>query len=187
MSARAFALGVALCAGASACSAPSPGTFAAAALPDEATFGPVAQLLDVRCGSLDCHGAVGRNLRLYGSAGLRLAPTDRPLAPPCDTPAEVVQDYASVVDLEPEVMSAVVASGGADPERLTMVRKARGAEAHKGGAIWAAGDPSDTCLVSWLAGHADAGACQQGMLDALPDSGPSVLLTCIMTDAGAPR
>jgi len=85
-----------------ACSAPEPSPYAAQALPDEATFGPVAQMLDVRCGSLGCHGAVGRNLRLYGSAGLRLSPSDRPLAPPhpCNTQDEDAQDYMSVVDLE---------------------------------------------------------------------------------------
>jgi hypothetical protein len=149
---------------------PSDSRYDPQALPDRTTFPPVAELLVVRCGSLLCHGTVARNLRLYGSAGLRLAPTDRPLVPPCDTSAEVDQDYESVVDLEPEAMSAVVAGGGANPQQLTMVRKARGTEAHKGGQIWTQGDPSDTCLTSWLAGRTDASACATGIASVLPDA-----------------
>jgi hypothetical protein len=164
-----------------ACSAPSPGHSTPAALPDEATFGPVAGLLDVRCGSLDCHGKVGRNLRLYGSAGLRLSPSDRPLVPLCDTAAEVAQDYDSLIGLEPEITSAVVA--GADPSELTLVRKARGAEAHKGGTIWSAGDDSDTCLTSWLAGKPQPADCERGVASVLPESGgiPDPLLACFST------
>lgn len=161
-----------------ACSAPSAGHYVPGALPDSSSFPPVAEMLDVRCGSLDCHGTVARNLRLYGSAGLRWSPTDRPLVPTCDTTAEVTQDYESVIGLEPEVMSNVVQ--GADPSDLTMVRKARGTEAHKGGTIWSEGDDSDTCLISWLQGRADAGACQRGVASVLP-SQPGVsdpLLSC---------
>ncbi len=167
-----------------ACSVPaSDGRYTPQALPDPATFPPVAALLDVRCGSLDCHGTVARNLRLYGSAGLRLSPSDRPLQPPCDTAGEVAQDYASVVGLEPETMSAVVVSGGQDPARLTLVRKARGAEAHKGGTIWSAGDDSDTCLTSWLAGSsADASfapSCERAVAAALPGGASSPIAGCL--------
>jgi len=163
-----------------ACSAPpSSGPYVAQALPDSASFPPVAELLVVRCGSLDCHGQVGRNLRLYGSAGLRWSSTDRPLVPVCDTTDEVSQDYESVVDLEPETMSAVVASGGASPEQLTMIRKARGTEAHKGGKIWSEGDDSDTCLTSWLAGSANAGACASGVSGVLAGGSANPLVQCI--------
>jgi hypothetical protein len=151
------------------------------ALPDATTFPPVAQLLDVRCGSLDCHGTVARNMRLYGSAGLRWSTTDRPLSPICDRKAEVDQDYESVVGLEPEVMGQVVASGGATPDALTMVRKARGTESHKGGKIWNQGDDSDTCLVSWLSGKADAGACEKGLVDVLPGGSSNPLVPCATT------
>jgi hypothetical protein len=51
--------------------------------------------------------------------------------PLCNTSDEIAQDYLSVVGLEPETMSDVVSGG--DPSMLTMVRKARGTEAHKGG------------------------------------------------------
>ena len=165
------------------CSAPPPdGRYDPQALPDRVAFPPVAELLVVRCGSLLCHGTVGRNMRLYGSAGLRLSPGDRPLVPTCDTPDEVDQDYESVVSLEPEAMSAVVAAGGANPEQLTMVRKARGTEAHKGGAIWTQGDDSDTCLTSWLAGNTSASACAAGVASVLPggpSGAPNPLLKCL--------
>jgi hypothetical protein len=165
-----------------ACSTPPvDGRYIQQTLPDPVSFAPVAELLDVRCGSLDCHGTVARNLRLYGSAGLRWSSSDRPLVPPCDTQDEDDEDYESVVGLEPETMSAVVAAGGVDPERLTMVRKARGTEAHKGGTIWTQGDDSDTCLTSWLAGKTNSNACSKGVADVLP-SGPSTspnsLLEC---------
>jgi hypothetical protein len=161
------------------CSAPpADGRYLPQALPDRATFSPVAQLLDVRCGSLDCHGTVARNLRLYGSAGLRWSPRDRPLVPACDTVDEGDQDYESVVGLEPEALSAVVAAGGVNPEQLTLVRKARGTEAHKGGQIWTQGDDSDRCLTSWLAGSADASACAKGMAEVLPGGSSNPLLAC---------
>lgn len=150
------------------------------ALPEASAFAPVAQLLDVRCGSLDCHGTVARNMRLYGSAGLRLSPGDRPLSPVCDRQAEVDQDYASVVGLEPEAMGQVVASGGANPDALTIVRKARGIESHKGGKIWNEGDDSDACLVSWLSGKADAGsaACAKALVEVVPGGSTNPLAAC---------
>ncbi len=172
-----------------ACSVPpSDAVYTPQDLPDPGTFPPVAQLLVVRCGSLDCHGTVARNLRLYGSAGLRWSSSDRPLVPVCDTSDEVAQDYESVVDLEPETMSAVVAAGGANPGQLTMVRKARGTEAHKGGAIWAAGDDSDTCVTSWLAGRTDESACVRGMAAVLPggSSNPLLVQCPVPDDAATP-
>jgi len=138
---------------------PSDAQYTPQALPDQGSFPPVAQLLVVRCGSLDCHGTPARNLRLYGSAGLRWTSSDRPFVPLCDTQDEVAQDYESVVDLEPETMSQVVASGGMEPERLTFVRKARGTESHKGGAVIARGDPRDVCITTWLQGNSDAASC----------------------------
>ena len=167
---------------------PSDAQYTPQALPDQGSFPPVAQLLVVRCGSVECHGTPGRNLRLYGSAGLRWSSSDRPLVPPCDTQDEVAQDYESVVDLEPETMSAVVAAGGANPQQLTMVRKARGTEAHKGGTIWTEGDDSDTCVTSWLAGNANESACVRGMTGVLPGGASNPLLVqCLgQTDASSP-
>jgi len=63
----------------------APGTTLAA--PERATFEPVDDVLQATCGTLDCHGQLGRALRLYGGRGLRLAPTDNPADDPT-TPAE---------------------------------------------------------------------------------------------------
>jgi hypothetical protein len=140
-------------------SPPAVGTFTPTSLPDRASFPYVAQLLVHRCGTLDCHGSVYRNLRVYGNEGLRLSPTDRPLVPACTTQPELDQDYDSVVGLEPEVTSAVVADHGANPERLSLVRKPLGLDDHKGLTLMQPGDDTYVCLTSWLAGEADAAAC----------------------------
>ena len=130
----------------------------------ELAFGPVADYLDHRCGTLDCHGQSGRNLRIWGCNGMRLDQFD---VPSCNrlvggkptTVQEHEATYRSVVGLEPSVMTAVVQGGGQHPELLTLVRKARGTEAHKGGAIVTPGDAQDKCITSWLAGNTDTTAC----------------------------
>ena len=140
--------------------------------PDRATFTPVANLLVRRCGTLDCHGAASKNLRLYGYGGLRLpGPGERLLPYQLTngrreaTPREVDADYESVVSLEPEPMRQVVLDRGAAPERLTLVRKARGTEEHKGKRPIEPGGPADRCLVSWLASAIDLAACEAAAAD----------------------
>ena len=126
--------------------------------PDRGTFPLVADALERRCSTLDCHGRPERNLRLYSGPGLRLAPGDVP-GSGATTEAEYGASFESVVGLEPEVMSLVVAERGKAPERLTLVRKARGSESHKGGAVIVLGDESDQCLTSWLSSSANEEAC----------------------------
>jgi hypothetical protein len=163
---------------AAACSLPpSDGRFIATPPDGGASFEPVSDLLDHRCGTLDCHGTTARNLRLYGSDGLRIdgATTGdggRPSSRRNTTQAEYDANYASLVGLEPEVMSAVAAQGGAQPERLTFVRKARGAEDHKGGTIWQAGDDQDRCISVWLAGKPTTADCTKACLLRPPCSSP---------------
>jgi hypothetical protein len=142
-----------------ACSSPPSGAQTVPVLPDTTSFPPVAAMLIQACGSLDCHGTVGRNLRMYGDTGLRFSATDVPSVLIPTTADEVAQDYGSIVGLEPEIMSEVVTSGGANPQRLTFYRKARGIESHKGGAVVTQGDARDVCITTWLQGHADATAC----------------------------
>jgi hypothetical protein len=142
-----------------ACTFPSSTATNAVTPPDRASFPPVADLLGKRCGTLDCHGSAYRNLRVYGSLGLRLSPNDRPLSKGQTTPEEYDADFASIVGLEPEIMNEVVQQGGASPDRLTFVRKARGTEHHKGGSLMQAGDPEDECITSWLSGHTDVAGC----------------------------
>ena len=159
---------------------PSDARYTPAALPDESTFAPVAELLSVRCGAIDCHGNRGRNLRIYGSTGLRSLSSDRPFYPVCNTSEENLQTYDSVVGLEPEAMSAV-ASGG-DPALLTMVNKARGTEAHKGGQIWTKGDDSDLCLTAWLQGTPNPEDCKSTVEGALPTGPLDPLICCFGSD-----
>jgi hypothetical protein len=131
--------------------------------PNETLFPPVANLLAYRCGSLDCHGSPQRNFVIWSCYGLRLDPdagagclnfkTGRGT-----TNAEYDATYRSLVGLEPLVMSQVVASGGANPDLLTLVQKARNEQEHKGGKVWAAGSPDDLCVAQWLADQAGSAA-----------------------------
>lgn len=130
----------------------------ALALPDRAGFPMVAGVLEQRCATLDCHGRQERNLRLYGGTGLRLSPDDVP-GSGATTEDEHDASYQSIVGLEPEVLSLVVSEGGKGPERLSLVRKARGDDAHKGGAVLTRGDDADRCVTSWLSPALDEKAC----------------------------
>ena len=127
-------------------------------VPDRAVFPVVADALELRCATLDCHGAPGRNLRLHSGTGLRLEATDVP-GSGSTTEAEYDASYRAIVALEPAVLDVVLAEGGARPERLTLVRKGRGAEKHAAGAVLAEGDDADRCLVSWLSRSVDEDAC----------------------------
>src|SRR5687768_7895351 len=62
----------------------------------------VAAVFEKRCASLDCHGQVARNLRLYSSRGLRL-PNDAGLLPGAGdtTQDELAANYQSILTLEP--------------------------------------------------------------------------------------
>lgn len=139
----------------------------------EAAFGqPVGNFLGHRCGTLDCHGQPGRNLRIWGCEGMRLSPADvsickRTQGGRSTTPEEHLATYRSIVGLEPTVMSEVVANHGRDPELLTFIRKARGVESHKGGALFVPGDDQDVCVTSWLSGQTNLTACNNAF--AQPD------------------
>jgi len=174
-----------LVAGAVACSVPpSDATITIEAPSDtNANWQPVADYLIHRCGALDCHGTLQRNFIVFGCNGVQINPGDAmpglypfcPALPPKGllagsaqleqfeaaeaTVPEYDATYRSLVGLEPVVMSEVVASGGQNPDQLTFVRKARGEEAHKGGALITPGDAQDQCITSWLAGTTNTNAC----------------------------
>jgi len=127
--------------------------------PSREQFDFVAPVLARRCGSIDCHGSIYRNMRIYGYGGLRLGPEAvDPMTPMRVTADEAQASYESVVGLEPEIMRAVVQSGGAGVERLTFVRKGRGDEDHKGNKRLTA--EADLCVTSWLANHVAEDACR---------------------------
>ena len=141
--------------------------------PDRASFEYVAPVLARRCGSIDCHGSQFRNLRVYGFGGTRVDPTHRPDLPEFVTPAEATATYESVIGLEPEILRTVVSERGVGAERLSLVRKGRGDEDHKGDRRIAPGDDSDVCILSWLAGSVDVARCSTAgcLIDAgLPDA-----------------
>jgi len=123
----------------------------------QASFSPLGDYLVYRCGTIDCHGAPGRNFRIWGCDGMRLNAGQQVTCVPDDagggstTVQEYQATYRSLVGLEPQVMTAVWSGcegqqgpeGGAayppptacHPELLTMVQKARGTEKHKGGQL----------------------------------------------------
>lgn len=73
--------------------------------------------------------------------------------------AEVNANYDGIVALEPESLAVVIGEGGRDPERLTLVAKARALQNHKGGSVMKPGDPIDDCITSWLRGNVAADRC----------------------------
>lgn len=122
-------------------------------------FRPVSSVLEQRCGTLDCHGDASRPLKIYGRIGLRAPLLDPDAGIDADnyysggqeqtTPAEIELNYRSLCGLEPEIITEVVTEG-APVGDLTLVRKPRLQEKHKGGKIWDEGKPGDRCLVKWL-------------------------------------
>ena len=141
---------------------PQAGRLEEAQLPDRTQFAVVAEAMQHRCATLDCHGQVGRNLRLYGLGGLRLSTPEAPITDPIADPttvSELDSSYASTIGLEPEALWRVVAQG-ADPNQLSLVRKMRGIEKHKGGQLARTGDALDRCIVSWLTDHPDPAPCE---------------------------
>lgn len=131
-------------------------------LPDQNQFiqaGGVNEFMMVRCAALDCHGQIGRPLRLYSPNGLRYEDGDgggRAQGPA--TAAEKRENYLAVTGLEPELLSAVavVASQGGEFNDLLLFKKPLdikgGGVRHKGGPVLRFGDNGWNCLTGWAAG-----------------------------------
>jgi hypothetical protein len=158
------------------CSSPDAGARVDPIGPDRAQFDFVAPVLARRCGSLDCHGSIYRNMRVFGYGGTRLDGGVTPESPARVTADEAQATYESVIGVEPEIMRAVVQSGGAGPERLTFVRKGRGDEDHKGDSPIKHGDNSDRCILTWLSNTVDQAACKTAacIVDIKDDAGKVV-------------
>lgn len=124
-----------------------------------ATQAGVSRLLELRCGTLDCHGQVGRPLRIYGEFGLRFVEGDADNQPGtgATTETEYEANYQSVIGLQPEYMTLVYEQIY-PPEALLLIRKPLQLERHKGGAVFVSGDDAYTCLTSWLESGGDAGS-----------------------------
>jgi len=133
---------------------------------DIETFPPVSNLLEKRCGTLDCHGSLARPLRLYGRDGLRLLSAeeiaDSDLAQENNTVSggksttdgEFTLNWRSLCGLEPEKMTAVQ-RGDLPASELMVLRKPLGAEIdggerHKGGQLFNLGGEGYDCLENWI-------------------------------------
>ena len=127
-------------------------------MPNRGIFPKVSNALEGRCATLDCHGGEGRNLRLYSGNGLRLTAGELPGSVET-TDEEIEANYRSIVGLEPELMSEVVADGGEEIERLVLMRKALGLEKHAAGAVIVSDDATYRCIRSWLRGTLDDLRC----------------------------
>lgn len=127
----------------------------------------VNAVFERRCASLDCHGALGRGLRIYSENGLRL-PNDSGLLPGAGSTSsdEINSNYASVVGLQPEKMNDFLAKSPRTPDdayQLDILAKPLGLEKHKGGPALSKGEPAEQCIVTWLIGTPlDATLCDQG-------------------------
>jgi hypothetical protein len=145
--------------------------------PDPKHFRIVSSVLERRCGTLDCHGSTFRPLRIYGQQGLRrpekmgtknVDPADfaqyKTGGTVATTAAEIDDNFLSVCGIEPEIMDRVVAEE-AEVSALTVVRKPRLTERHKGGRIWQEGQKGgDQCLTIWLTGGDPTLACNEELL-----------------------
>jgi hypothetical protein len=123
----------------------------------------VSAVLEKRCGMLDCHGQVGRPLRIYGEFGLRFVEDDASNQPGlgATTNTELEANYQSVIGLQPEIMTEVV-DQDLPPEALLLLRKPLQLERHKGGAVIFENDDAYNCITSWLASGGDAGTTDYG-------------------------
>ncbi len=136
----------------------------------------VSGFLEVRCGSLDCHGQAGRPLRIFSGRGLRLPNDAGAYTGSSGTSRdERIQNYYAVLGLQPEVLRRVVEgarriadgetltaaeASDASPDKLFLITKPRNEIAHKGGAVVSAGGNGDRCLTTWLTGATDQAACE---------------------------
>ena len=142
-----------IAAAAASCSGPREGELerkvSTRASPGSFRTNGVSIVFEKHCGSLDCHGSVARNMRIYSKDGLRL-PNDAGLVPGVGetTLDEITANYHSIMTVEPERTNAVIE--GADPETLLILKKPLAIEKHKGGQVLRKGDDAEKCIRSWL-------------------------------------
>lgn len=147
------------------------------------SFLPVADALEAHCGTLDCHGQLARNVRVYGLNGLRIKDPNDPNSGITGVGATTAKErdstYLSVIGIQPEVLSQVFAEHGTRPERWIVYSKGSGLEHHKGGSpmprptglCTESPCAANICVRSWLTGALDLAACQ-GASEYLPPEPP---------------
>jgi hypothetical protein len=137
-------------------------------LPTTTDFNLVSDSLESRCGTLDCHGSLARNMRLYGFHGVRLKKGDIS-GMGATSSDEYTANYESVVTISPEVLSAIVARKGQGFDKWIVVTKGSGAENHKGGSRFVKNDVTYGCLLSWIQGTVNMDACMTSATVIAPD------------------
>ncbi len=138
-------------------------------LPDRNAFiqQGVSNFMEKRCGSLDCHGHIGRPLRIYSDWGLRYRSENdgKRVAGPT-TEEEQIENYRSVIALEPDLLSDSVLTGGAYVD-FQLIKKpldiSGGGINHKGGPVIRVGDgdPGWRCLHGWIRGEPSKQKCDE--------------------------
>jgi hypothetical protein len=135
--------------------------------PDKQVFATkgVAEYMERRCGTLDCHGSPARPMRLYGQYGLRHPEETNWSGGFATTHREREDNYLAVCGVDPETASQ---DGGAAGQSL-VVSKAQGVEGHKGGTIMTPGSSEDACLAGWFRGDPGvAKACAEAIKNLSP-------------------
>lgn len=156
--------------GGSACSSVDSNAISPLALPDRDQFinQGVSGFMERRCGALDCHGQVGRPLRIYSANGLRRDDGPRGVRDVRGTtPEELNDNYFSVVGLEPEEISVSRVTQGAFTDFLLLKKPldiAGGGVRHKGGPVLRSTDPGFECLISWISGAANKAKCEEAII-----------------------
>ena len=125
----------------------------------------VSPFMEKKCGALDCHGQIGRPLRIYSQFGLRKTAAGgvRDTGPTTD--AELTDNYFATDGLEPEDISDSLLSNGAFNDFLLLKKPldiSGGGVRHKGGPVLRGGDPGFDCLYSWISGKVNAANCVEG-------------------------
>jgi hypothetical protein len=156
------------------CSGPSANDTVSYTFPSSMGFDLVSPVLEIRCGTLDCHGSIYRNMRIFGHYGARLSSSDS-TGNQLTSDAEIQRNYESVTAIDPENLATIVAKHGQGFDNWMVVLKGENAVEHKGGARMKKGDDTYNCLLSWVNGAVDMNACTQ-----------AAMLMAPMTSASAP-
>ncbi|MFP6686056.1 MAG: hypothetical protein VB934_15160 [Polyangiaceae bacterium] len=137
-----------------ACKAEDLGDRITIVCPDRAVFTEhVSELMERRCGTLDCHGSDYRPMRLYGELGLRHSSELNRSGGNATTASERFANYLAVCSVQPEKTADVALDpAGQAVNQLLLVLKGRGKEGHKGGKVFNPFDDADLCVVGWLRG-----------------------------------
>lgn len=115
----------------------------------------VQDYVGYRCGSLDCHGDMGRSLRIYAKDGLRKSDALR-------------RQPMSLEEIDDNVAALSVFSRFDAVDQSFSLTKAlsvgSGGMAHEGDPVWQdRNDEGYLCLAGWLAGTSPASACANAL------------------------